>query len=81
MGIMDEIFGINKKASKSPVCASCGKPVAAIQRQMGGIKMFEGTECAGCGKAYCLHCHNFGIQGPKCPGCGEYRLGPLMRAA
>ena len=81
MGIMDTIFGKKKQASSAPICASCGKPVAALQRQFGGIKMFEGTECAGCGKVYCLYCHNFGIQGPKCPGCGEYQLGPLMRAA
>jgi hypothetical protein len=80
MGIIASIFGAKKSASLNPIFASCGKPVAAIQRQIGGIRMYEGTECADCGKIYCLHCHNFGIQGPKCPGCGEYQLGPLMRA-
>jgi hypothetical protein len=81
MGILDRLLGRKKQAKPAPVCASCGKPVNASPRSFGGLIMYEGTLCAGCGKAYCLYCHNFGTQGPKCPGCGKYQLGPLMRAA
>ncbi len=79
MGFLDKVIGKKKQASSVPVCASCGKPVKENPRQIGGIRIFEGTQCSGCGKVYCLYCHNFGIQGPKCPGCGEYKLGMLLR--
>jgi hypothetical protein len=79
MGIFDKIFGLRKSASTTPVCAACGKPVRENPRRIGGVIMFEGTECSSCGNAYCLYCHNFGVDGPKCPGCGEYKLGMLLR--
>ena len=79
MGILDSLLGRKKQTTPAPMCASCGKPVTISPRSF-GMTMYEGTECAGCGKAYCLYCHNFSTQGPKCPGCGEYRLGPLVRA-
>ena len=81
MGLLDSLFGRKKQTLSVPVCVSCGKPVAVGPRQVGGVKIYEGTECSGCGKIYCLYCHNFGIKGPKCPGCGEYRLDPLLRAS
>lgn len=80
MGILDRLLGRKKQTNPAPVCASCGKPVKARPRSFGGV-MYEGSLCAGCGMAYCQYCHNFRIQGPKCPGCGKYKLGPLMRAA
>jgi hypothetical protein len=81
MGFLDGLFGKKKTSMNAPVCASCGKPVAASPRVVGGVRLYDGTECSGCGNVYCLYCHNFGTKGPKCPGCGEYQLGPLMRAA
>jgi hypothetical protein len=79
MGVLDGLFGRKKPAG--PVCARCGKPIQASPRSMGGLIMYEGTQCAACGRAYCLYCHNFGSLGPKCPGCSEWQLGPLVRSA
>ena len=81
MGLLDNLLGRKKQTILMPECASCGKPVTASPRKVGGVVIYEGTQCSGCGKIYCLYCHNFGIQGPKCPGCGEYQLGPLLRAS
>lgn len=79
MGILDGLFG--KKKPAGPICAACGKPIPASPRSFGSAIMYEGTECASCGKAYCLHCHNFSSLGPKCPGCGQWQLGPLLRSS
>jgi hypothetical protein len=81
MGILDSLLGRKKHTNPAPVCASCDKPVPVSSRKVMGVVAYEGTVCLSCGKAYCLYCHNFGTQGPKCPGCGKYQLGPLMRAA
>jgi hypothetical protein len=81
MGILDSLLGRKKQTTPAPVCASCGKPVPVSPRKVMGVVAYVGTECAGCGKAYCLYCHNFSTQGPKCPGCGKYQLSPLIRAA
>ncbi len=81
MGIFDGLLGKKKQVSAGPVCAICGLSINARPLHVGGVIMYEGTECSGCGKAFCLNCHNFRDRGPKCPNCGQWKLGPLMRAA
>ena len=81
MGILDDLMGRKKGVSAGPVCAKCGKPITASPRRAAGVIIYEGTECNVCGKAYCLYCHNFSNLGPKCPGCGQYQLGPILRSA
>lgn len=81
MGIFDGLLGKKKPVSSGAICAKCGKPINANPRHVGGVIIYEGTECAGCGKAFCLNCHNFRNLGPKCPNCGQWKLGPIMRAA
>ena len=54
MGIFDRLLGKKARTSSDPVCVSCGKPVKASPRVIGGVKVYEGTECTGCGNIYCL---------------------------
>jgi predicted RNA-binding Zn-ribbon protein involved in translation (DUF1610 family) len=79
MSFLKTLFGRRSQAETLPRCASCG---GLIRKHgvRGGIVIFPGTECPDCGKAYCLNCHNFSQKGPKCPSCGQWKLGPLMRA-
>lgn len=80
MGILSGLFGKKSSNKAIPICAACGNPITANPRHVGGAIIYEGTECSNCGKAYCLYCHNFSTLGPKCPGCGQWQLGPLLRA-
>lgn len=39
--------------------------------------LYMGTICKGCGKTYCLSCHDFTEKGCDCPACGA-ALAPLF---
>ncbi len=80
MGFLDSLFASKKQTSSVPLCASCSKPMKENPCRISGTKIFEDAECSSCGSVYCLYCQIFGVLGPKFPGCGEYKLGMLIRA-
>ena len=74
MGILDSLLGRKKQTIPMPICTSCGKPVTASPRKVGGVVIYEGTQCSGYWKIYCLCCHNFGIQDRNVPVVGNTSL-------